>query len=164
MGMHNGAARDGETVVGETVVGATGPGVEPSGHSSRPLEARVLVEAWGRNREECLIEALYGLVDSCADVTGVRPRAAEYVRLPDGADQDLLVGLMSEVVVRLEVDRTIPVDAEAEVLDGGVGVRLELADLDDVELVAPLPTSVSTHGLRCAPDRGGWSCSVTICR
>jgi SHS2 domain-containing protein len=138
------------------------PTSEASGHRSLPHTADVRIEAWGRNREECLIEVLCGLVESFADVSGVRARTVEYVQLPAGTDEDLLLGLLGEVIARLDVEGRVPVDAEAEVIDGEVGVRLAMADLDDVPIVAAPPKAVPLHQLHFAPGPAGWSCHVIV--
>jgi len=122
----------------------------------------VRIEAWGRSREECLIEALCGLVESFADVSGVRATTVEYLRLPEGSHEDLLVDLLNEVIARLDVDGLVPVDAEAEVVDGGVGVRLAMADVAAVSIIAATPKAVSLHQLRFAPGPRGWACCLIV--
>lgn len=155
-----GAGEDGRRVDGVGEVGEPTP--ERRGHTSLPHTTDVRIQAWGSSREECLIEALRALVDSFADVSDVRPTLMEYLRLSEGTDEDLLVGLLTEVIVRLDVDGRIPVDAEAEVVDGQVGVRLAMADLDDVDVVAAAPKAVSLHQLHFAPGPRGWSCQVIV--
>lgn len=109
-----------------------------------------------------MIEALCAVVEYVADVSGVQPTTSEYLLLPDAPDTELLVGLLDDVVGRLDAEERIPVDAEAEVVEGGVGVRLAMTELDAVRLMGPTPIGVSRHDLRIAPDPRGWACSVGL--
>jgi SHS2 domain-containing protein len=144
------------------VDGAGEPAAELRGHRSLPHTADVRIEAWGRTREECLIEAVCGLVDSFADVTGTRPTIVEYLCLPEGTDEELLLALLNEVITRVDVDGRVPVDAEAEVVDDRVGVRLAMAELDEVQVVAAAPKAISLHQLRFATGPRGWACRIIV--
>ncbi|MFB7509623.1 archease, partial [Streptomyces broussonetiae] len=84
-------------------------------------------------------------------------------RLAPGGDEELLVALLDEVVFRLEVAGRIPVDVEAEPTDdGGLEVRLSLADLTDVAVIGAAPKGVSWQELHIGPDPYGWSCTVIV--
>ncbi|GHH17074.1 archease [Streptomyces lanatus] len=133
-----------------------------SGHRAVPHTADVRIEAWGVNRERCLVEAALGMVECFADVTAVRPTSVERVRLVEDSDEELLTALLDEVVVRLDVDGRVPVDLEADATEGDVDVRLSLADLADVRVTGASPKDLTWHGLRIGPDPYGWSCAVTV--
>lgn len=133
-----------------------------SGHRTVPQAADVRVDAWGPNRERCLVEAALGMVECFADVTAVRPTAVERVRFADAADEDLLTALLDEVVRRLEGHAEVPVDLEADSTDDGLDVRLAVAGLSEVEVLRDVPEVLTWHELRIGPDPYGWSCAVTV--
>lgn len=133
-----------------------------SGHRAVPHTADVRIEAWAVSRERCLVEAALGMVECFADVTAVRPTSVERVRLAEDSDEGLLTALLDEVVYRLDVDGRVPVDLEADAMDGDLDVRLALAELADVEVTGATPKGISWHGLHIGPDPYGWSCAVTV--
>ncbi|MET9802012.1 archease [Streptomyces sp. NPDC006368] len=139
---------------------ARGPG--GSGHRTVPHTADVRIEAWGGNRELCLAEAVLGMVECFADVTGVRPVAMRRVRVAETDDDDLLAALLDEVIFRLEVHGEVPVDIEAETTDEGLEVRLAVVDLATVPIIGAAPKAVSWSDLHLAPGPYGWSCGVTV--
>jgi protein archease len=134
------------------------------GHRSVPHTADLRVEAWAPTREECLAEALRGLVDSFAVVAGGRVGHTARLHLTAGSDEDLLVAVVDEVIYRLDADGEIPISvAVRRAADGGIDLVVALTDVDAVEIVGAAPKAASLHDLRCAPDPAGrWSCSVTI--
>jgi SHS2 domain-containing protein len=156
------------------------------GHRTVPHTADVRIEAWGASREQCLADAVLGMVECFADVSGVRATAVRRVRLAGRGDDDLLAALLDEVIFRLEVHGEVPVDVEAETTDGtqtadrarsaesaqstgggegpdgGLDVRLAVADVEAVTITGAVPKAVSWNELRLAPVPGGWSCAVTV--
>ncbi|MEV5319963.1 archease [Streptomyces sp. NPDC052687] len=133
-----------------------------SGHRASGHTADVRIEAWGADRDSCLLEAVRGLVECFADVTGARPSGVSRARLPDEGDEELLAALLDEVVYRLEVRGEVPVDVAAGSAEGALDVRFTMADLDSVEITGAVPKAVAWHELRIRPDAYGWSCTVTV--
>lgn len=133
-----------------------------SGHRTLPHTADTRVQAWGTTRERCLSEAVRGMVEAFADVSGAHPGTVERLRLGPAGDEELLTGLLDEVIYRLEVTGRIPVDVEVEPADGGLEVRLSLADLNRATVTGAAPKGVSWQGLHIGPDPYGWSCSVIV--
>ncbi len=135
-----------------------------AGHRTVPHTADLRIEAWAPTREECLAEAVRGLVDSFAAVAGRRPqgRASRHVTARSAAD--LLVAVIDEVIYRLDADGEIPVSvAVRAVAAGGVVVSFGLVPVAGAEITGAAPKAASLHELRCAPDAtGGWSCAVTV--
>jgi SHS2 domain-containing protein len=134
------------------------------GHRTVPHTADLRIEAWGPTREDCLAEAVRGLVDSFAVVAG-RPlhgRAKRY--LTARSDEGLLVGVVDEVIYWLDVGGGIPASIAVQpALDGGVVVVLLLVQAADAEIIGPAPKAATWHDLRCAPDAAGrWTCAVTV--
>ncbi|PWR11702.1 archease [Micromonospora acroterricola] len=133
------------------------------GHRSVPHTADVRIEAWAPDREGCLAEAVTALVETFADTGGARPQADTDFSLPPGDDEDLLVGLLDEVIFRLDTEGTLPLDCDVRPTgDGGLRVRWRSTSTDAVELVGAVPKAVSLHALRIGPDADRWSCAVTL--
>lgn len=132
------------------------------GHRAVPHTADVRIEAWGASREQCLVEAVLGMVECYADISAVRPTAVRQVRVAEGSDDDLLAALLDEVIFRLDVHGEVPVDVEAETVDGGLDVRLAVTDVSAVPITGGVPKAVSWNELHLAPDPYGWSCAVTV--
>ncbi|MGK5533814.1 archease [Streptomyces sp. URMC 129] len=136
-----------------------------SGHRGVPHTADLRVEAWAPTREECLAEAVRGVVEAFADVSGAargdgRPWETT-VRADD--DADLLTGLMDEVVYRLDAAGEVPLDVRAEAVPGGVRAVWRTADVSALPLVGAVPKAVTLHGLAFGPGPDGdWRCSVTL--
>jgi SHS2 domain-containing protein len=135
-----------------------------AGHRTVPHTADLRIEAWAPTREECLAEAVRGLVGSFAVVAGLPPRARARRHLVARLDEDLLVAVIDEVIYRLDADGQIPVSVTVRrVPDGGVVVLFALVPVAGVEITGAVPKAASLHGLRCAPDAAGrWSCAVTV--
>lgn len=128
-----------------------------------PHTADVRIEAWAPDREGCLAEAVTALVDSFVDPAGATPDGQEEFRMPPGDDADLLVGILDEVIFRLETAGTLPLSGEVRPTgDGGLAVRWRTIGADAVEPVGAVPKAVSLHELRFGPDDAGWSCAVTL--
>ncbi|MFV2114498.1 archease [Micromonospora sp. LOL_025] len=134
------------------------------GHRRLPHTADVRIEAWAPSREECVAEAVAALVDTFVDPGGARPGPRREFRAPPGDDDaDLLVGVLDEVIFRMETAGELPL--RTDVADDGAGglvVRWRTVDTDAVELVGAVPKAVSLHGLRFGPDGEGWCCAVTL--
>ncbi|CAL9460458.1 archease [Streptomyces sp. enrichment culture] len=144
---------------GEVPVRRRGEG----GHRTVPHTADLRIEAWGASREQCLGEAVLGLVESFADVSAAHADAVRRVRLAQESDEDLLADLLDEVVYRLDAHGEVPVDVEVEATDEELDVRLAVAPLARVPVTGSVPKAVSWHELRMGPDPyGWWSCAVTV--
>ncbi|UNZ21464.1 archease [Streptomyces sp. 891-h] len=144
------------------------------GHRTVPHTADARIEAWGTSREECLAEAVLGMVECFADLSGAEPGPVRQVRVTGRRDEDLLAALLEEVVFRLEVHGEVPVRVEAaspesaaassatastdEVLD----VRMAVTDLGSVPVTGAPPKGVSWNELSVAQVSEGWSCAVTV--
>ena len=132
---------------------------------AKPLHpADLRIEAWGPTREECIAEAVRGLVDSFAIVAPQPPTGRARRHLTARLDEDLLVALIDEVLYRLDADGQVPASVTVRrAPDSGVVVFLALVPVAQVEITGAVPKAASLHDLRCAPDAAGrWSCAVTV--
>lgn len=141
-----------------------GVGHRIAGHRTVPHTADLRIEAWAPTREECLAEAVRGLVDSFAAVAGRRPQGRASRRVTARPDADLLVAVIDEVIYRLDAGGEIPVWVEVRpAADGGIIVFFALVPVAEAEITGAVPKAASLNELRCAPDAaGGWSCAVTV--
>ena len=135
-----------------------------AGHRTVPHTADLRIEAWAATREECLAEAVRGLVGSFAAVPRGQPCRRDSCAMTARSDEDLLVAVVDEVIYRLDADGEVPVSvAVRPVLDGGVAVSFALVPVAAAEITGAVPKAASLHELRCAPDAAGrWSCAVTV--
>jgi phage shock protein A len=135
-----------------------------SGHRTVPHTADLRIEAWAPTREECLAEAVRGLVDSFAVVAGRPPSGRARRHMTARLDEDLLVAVIDEVIYRLDADDQIPISVTVRrAPDGGVIVYFALVPAAEAEITGAAPKAASLHDLRCAPDAAGrWSCAVTV--
>ncbi|MFI0797120.1 archease [Micromonospora rubida] len=137
-----------------------GPG---RGHRAVPHTADVRIEAWAPDREGCVAEAVSALVETFADISGAGECAEVTFDVPAGDDGDLLVGVLDEVIFRLETEGVLPVAANVTAdPGGGLRVRWPVVAADGAEPVGAVPKAVSLHGLRFGRDEVGWSCAVTL--
>ena len=134
------------------------------GHRSVPHTADLRIEAWGPTREDCIAEAVRGLVESFADISGITYQHATEHHLGAGSDADLLAAAVEEVIYRLDTDGTIPAAVEvSRAADGGIDLRLRVVDAAAAEIIGAAPKAASLSGLTCALDASGrWLCAVTI--
>ena len=135
-----------------------------AGHRTVPHTADLRIEAWAATREECLAEAVRGLVGSFAAVPRGQPCRRDSCAMTARSDEDLLVAVVDEVIYRLDADGEIPVSvAVRPVPEGGVAVSFALVPVAAAEITGAVPKAASLTELRCAPDAAGrWSCAVTV--
>jgi SHS2 domain-containing protein len=137
--------------------------VADQGHRAAPHTADLRIEAWAPSRQDCVAEALRGLIGSFADVTGAPvARTTERLVLAAG-DADVLAAAAEEIIYLLDAEGMIPASVRVRSVTGGIVLVLALADADAVEITGAAPKAVSFHGLRCEPDGvGRWSACMTI--
>ena len=144
------------------------PDEQPSrrdcGHTSVPHTADLRIEAWGPTREDCIAEAVRGLVESFADISRTTYQHVTEHHLDAGSDADLLAAAVEEVIYHLDSDGTIPAEVEvSRAPDGGIDLTLRVVDAAAAEIIGAAPKAASLSALTCALDASGqWLCAVTI--
>lgn len=136
----------------------------PNGHRLLPHTADCIIEAWGPDRPSCMAEALAALVDSFAEVPDdARTGRVVPLSAPPGGAEDVLVGLLEDVIFALDVFSVVPVRFHLEETeDGGVAGDMEVVPVALVHRAGPVPKAVSYHGLSIEPDGDGWRCHVLV--
>ncbi|MBB4930472.1 SHS2 domain-containing protein [Lipingzhangella halophila] len=134
-----------------------------SGHRALPHTSDIRIEAWAPTREECMAEAVRGLVASFAAPPPAAPSDA-YWTVPTGGetDEDALVAVLDEVIYVLETEGGVPARVEAAHGRGGPLLLFRLAPLHEATLTGAAPKAVTLHDLRFGPTGDGWSCEVTV--
>jgi SHS2 domain-containing protein len=136
--------------------------VGSTGHGSVPHTADVRIEAWAPTRERCVAEAVAGMVDTFADVSGIAPTGTADLRVERESDEDLLVAVLDEVIYLLDTRDLLPVATEVTAVGVGLAVRFATAGIEGVPVVGAVPKAVSLHELRLERRSGGWWCAVTL--
>ncbi|MEV6099914.1 archease [Nocardia sp. NPDC051981] len=136
---------------------------EPAaGHRLSPHTADLRIEAWASTREQCLAEAVAALVDSFVDRPQPLPSTAVETTVPVDSDENMLVGVLEEVIYQSEVAGLVPIATEVAATRGGLRMRFQMADLAAATPCGAVPKAVSLHRLRFRADSHGWRCAVTI--
>ncbi|WP_181808734.1 archease [Streptomyces shenzhenensis] len=141
---------------------ATGPGYPLRGHRRVPHTGDLRVEAWAPTREECIAEAVRGMVGSFAELPADASHRTRECVVAAEDDGRLLVAVLEEVVYRMDVADEIPVDVTVTPEPDGVRVRFTMADSSAATQTGAVPKAVALHGLRLAQDAHGWACRVTL--
>jgi SHS2 domain-containing protein len=128
------------------------------GHRAVPHTADIAVEAWADSREECLAEAVRGLVESFADTGGASPCGSVDVAATAESDEDLLVEVLQEVIYQIEVHGRLIVD----LTPGPAGFRLAAVPVESVTQVGAMPKAVTAHGVRFGETGGTWRAHVVV--
>jgi SHS2 domain-containing protein len=143
--------------------GAAGEVAADKGYRAVPHTADLRIEAWAMSRDECIAEALRGLIDSFADVKDCPIARISERPVPADSDPDLLEAAAEEIIYLLDTQDQIPVSVRLRPAAGGIVLILALAAAGAVDIVGAAPKAVSFHGLRCEPDAvGRWAASMTI--
>ncbi|MEU9244513.1 archease [Streptomyces shenzhenensis] len=140
----------------------TGPGHSLRGHRRVPHTGDLRVEAWAPTREECIAEAVRGMVGSFAELPAGASHGTRECVVAAEDDSRLLVAVLEEVVYRMDAADELPVDVTVTPEPDGVRVRFTMADSSAATQTGAVPKAVALHGLRLARDAHGWACRVTL--
>ena len=135
---------------------------QTSRHQSVPHTADLRIEAWAPTRGGCIRQAVLGTVASFLDTSTAQPNHTRVRRLTAERDDDLLVGVLNEVIYFLDAAGEAPVDLDMNGTDGGVDVTFAMADASTLPQVGAVPKAVSLNDLRFSRGQGGWWCAMTL--
>lgn len=135
----------------------------PRGHRSLPHTADVLIEAWGADLAACCEEAVAALAELYAEAGDAVVVAERELSVPPAPPGDMLLDLLDEVVFALDVAEGIPIEARVRPgTDGGLEVRLRLADPPTVEPAGAAPKAISRSGLEVTRVAGAVRCRFLV--
>ncbi|MEV0181720.1 archease [Streptomyces sp. NPDC050625] len=140
----------------------TGPGRSSRGHRCLPHTGDLRVEAWAPTREECIVEAVRGMVESFADLPAGVPGVDRECVVSAKDDGRLLVAVLEEVLYRMDAAGELPTNVAVTPEPGGVRVGFTMADGSTATQAGAVPKAVALHGLNLAQDSHGWICRVTL--
>ena len=146
----------------------SGLGAGTRGHRSVPHTADIRIEAWAPTREDCIAEAVAGLVASFVDTSSLDADGPPSVPgetttdLNENSDADALVAALDEVVYLLDTQGVVPVEADVVPNEAGRTMRLRLAPVTDEAIIGAAPKAVTLHDLRFDRVDNGWFCAVTV--
>ena len=109
------------------------------GHRAVPHTADLRIEAWGASREECVAEALRGLIESYADVKDVPVARITETPLLASTDADLLAAAAEEIIYLLDTEDQIPVSIRLRPAAAGTVLILALAAAEAVDITGAVP-------------------------
>jgi SHS2 domain-containing protein len=134
------------------------------GHRSVPHTADLRIEAWGPTREDCIAEAVRGLVESFAHISAAGKQRAGERHLTADSDADLLATAVDEVIYRVDAQGQIPAEVEvSHAADGGIDLRMLTVQASAAQTIGAAPKAAAMSGLTCAADPSGqWSSAVTV--
>ena len=143
---------------------ASQQGRRTRGHRTVPHTADLRIEAWAPTREDCIAEAVRGLVESFADVRASGHQRAGEHHLVSDSDADLVAAAIDEVIYCLDAHGEIPAAVEvSRARDGGIDLKLLTVQANAAQIIGAVPKAASMSGLTCAADPAGqWSCAVTV--
>jgi SHS2 domain-containing protein len=127
-----------------------------------PHTADLCIEAWGRTREECIAEALCGVLGSFTDTATAAAGITRECEVAAETDERLLAAVIEEVIYRMEAAGELPAGIEVTAAGRGVRLRFTMVSSDAVAQVGAVPKAVSMHGLRLTHEAHGWACRVTL--
>lgn len=133
------------------------------GYELLPHTADVMISAWGSTVEDCLAEAVRGLVALVADVRAARPQRLVGFACDPAPESELLVELLDEVIFWLDTEDVVPAAvALARTTEGGLVGEFGVVPLAEVPVVGAAPKAVTRHGLRWEHTDGQFRCQVVI--
>lgn len=121
------------------------------------------IDVTGATAEACLAAAVAGIAAAVGTPGDTATRRAEPVALTGATAVELLVGLVDEVIVRLDADGDLAVGLTgARIDDDGLTGALQLVTLADVARRGSAPKAATWHGARLEADGDHWTGHVTI--
>jgi SHS2 domain-containing protein len=134
--------------------------VTGSGHRSVPHTADMRIEAWAPSREECVGEAVRGMVEAFAEVPPAGARSDAEFEVGPAPDGDLLAGVLDEIIYLMDTTGRVPAAADVTAVDDVLRVRLALVESSTV--VGAVPKAVALHDLRFERTGTGYACAATL--
>lgn len=94
--------------------------------------------------------------------SGLRPVETVTVTLDGETEEDLLLGLLDEVIYLLDTTGRVPVTVQVQPARTGLRALLGLVDLAAGTVVGAAPKAITLHWLVFEAEPDGWHCGVTV--
>lgn len=122
------------------------------------------IDVAGLTAADCLAAAVEGLAASLTDPEAAPEPRGEDVEVAGDDLPGVLVGLVDEVILRLDADGELAVGLTDATLDGHtLRGRLQLVDLARVTIHGDAPKAATWHGVALEPAmEGGWRGRVMV--
>lgn len=122
------------------------------------------IEVAGPTAADCLAAAVEGLAASLTDLDAARELRSDHVEVAGDDLPGVLVGLVDEVILRLDADGELAVGlTDATVSDHTLRGRLQLVDLASVTIHGDAPKAATWHDVVLEPAaEGGWHGRVMV--
>lgn len=121
------------------------------------------IDVTGPTAEACLTAAVAGVAAMVGGTDDAARRHDASITIVGDAPVDLLVGLVDEVIVRLDADGQLAVGLrDVGIDDNGLRGVLELVALEDVARHGRAPKAATWHGARLERDDDRWTGHVMI--
>jgi SHS2 domain-containing protein len=134
-----------------------------SGHRTLPHTADVIVEAWAPTPEECVAQAVAGLVGSFADVSAASGATTHSFSTSVTSLPAALVVVLEEALYVLDMRGQVPTETSVTEIGGSaVAASFRLVDVSDEQLHGSVPKGISLSGLAFGRVAGSWRCRVTV--
>lgn len=135
---------------------------QAAGHRSAAHTADLRIEAWAPTREQCVAQAVRGMVESFLGERLPPPSETVEYDVTGSGDADLLARVLDEVIYRWETEGQVPVAVAVTPTPTGLRLRCPVAGTTGLVPVGAVPKAVSLHGLCCEQRADGWWCEATI--
>lgn len=133
------------------------------GHRVVPHTADVILEAWGPDLVGCAAQAVRALVATYVEVPGAPVLSRRQVHLGPAPAEELLVGVLEEVIFTLDTEEEVPVGAQiATSPEGGWDVEILLADPHELVPTGAVPKAVARSELQVEVGPGTVRCRFLV--
>lgn len=117
----------------------------------------------GPDLPACLSAAVEALAASLTEDGADLPRQHDEVVVEGDGPEDLLVGLVDEVILRLDAEGRLALGLTVdEATETRVRGQLELVPLDAVDVHGVAPKAATWHGVRLRGGPGGWEGEIML--
>jgi hypothetical protein len=136
--------------------------VADAGRRTSSEVEELVIEVSAPTRDECLAQAVRALAEAFVDTTSAATSRPLPLRIPPGADVELLAALLEEVILLAAVMEIVPVEvAVHRTDDGGLAGCLDVTPVLELRTTRPPPTAL----IRCTislEQQGCWTCAAAL--
>src|SRR5579875_957440 len=135
---------------------------ETRGHAVLSHTADVMIEAWGPDPGACYEEAVAAFVEIFADVSPAVAVESRPVQVGPAGPDELLVLLLEEILGQLDGEGLVPVSSRLQHRQELLVGTWQLAPVEAVSGVGPVPKGISYNLLSFRSEGAGWRCRAIV--